>query len=57
MKASYPEVVTTQDNLLESLVVEEHVNGAGVGDLAGVVGLVFLATPGVFIHTLIIVNS
>ena len=43
MKASYPEVVTTQDNLLESLVVKEHVDGAGVGHLAGVVLLVLHA--------------
>ena len=43
LKASYPEVVTTQDNLLESLVVEEHVDGAGVRHLAGVVLLVLHA--------------
>ena len=43
MKASDPEVVTTQDNLLESLVVEEHVNGAGVGDLPGMILLVLHA--------------
>ena len=43
LKASYPEVVSTQDNLLESLVVEEHVDGAGVGHLACVVLLVLHA--------------
>ena len=43
LKASYPEVVTPQDNLLESLVVEEHVDGAGVGHLPGVVLLVLHA--------------
>ena len=40
MKASDPEVVTTQDNLAESLVVEKHIDGAGVCDLPGVVFLV-----------------
>ena len=43
LKASYPEVVSTQDNLLESLVIEEHVDGAGVGHLTGVVLLVLHA--------------
>ena len=44
-KAIDPEVVFPQDNLLESLVIEEHVDGAGVRLLPSVVLLV-LHAPG-----------
>ena len=40
------EEVLSQDDGAEGVVAQEDVDGAGVGDLAGVVGLVLLATPG-----------
>ena len=40
------EEVLSQDDGAEGVVTQEDVDGAGVGDLAGVVGLVLLATPG-----------
>ena len=49
-KAIDPEVVSTQDNLLESLVVEEHIEGRGVGLLPRVVGLVLHAAVGLLLE-------
>ena len=50
-KAIDPEVVSTQDNLLESLVIEEHIEGGGVGLLPRVVGLVLHAAIGLLLET------
>ena len=50
-KAIDPEVVFTQDNLLESLVIEEHVECRGVCLLSGVVGLVLHAAIGLLLET------
>ena len=40
------EEVLSQDDATKGVVAQEDVDGAGVGDLSGVVGLVLLATPG-----------
>ena len=50
-KAIDPEVVSTQDNLLESLVIEEHVECRGVCLLSRMVGLVLHATIGLLLET------
>ena len=49
-KAIDPEVVSSQNNLLESLVIEEHVKGGGVRLLPRVVGLVLHAAIGLLLE-------
>ena len=46
VQTGQPEKVFAQDNFLEGLVAEEHVDGAGVGQLTAVVGLVLEAAAG-----------